>query len=80
MDNIAQSLELKPAADKNQSLVLTPLEDLKGFLFHHLGRLFLFLITCSSVLLVLLIFFFVIREAIPFLTKFSITKFLTTKS
>lgn len=80
MDNIAQNFELKPAADKKQSLVLTPLEDLKGFLFHHLGRLLLFLITCSSVLLVLLIFFFVIREAIPFLTKFSLIEFLTTKS
>ena len=79
MDNIAQNFELKPAAGKNQSLVLTPLQDLGGFLFHHLGRLLLFLITCSSVLLVLLIFFFVIREAIPFLTKFSLTEFLTTK-
>ena len=80
MNDIVQSNKPKPAADKNQSLVLTPLQDLGGFLFHHLGRLLLFLITCSSVLLVLLIFFFVIREAIPFLTKFSLTKFLTTKS
>jgi phosphate transport system permease protein len=73
--------ELEPANGlKNQSLVLTPLQDMKGFLFHHLGRLLLFLITSSSVLLVLLIFFFVVREAVPFLTKFSLTEFLTTKS
>jgi phosphate transport system permease protein len=73
--------ELEPAIGlKNQSLVLTPLQDIKGFLFHHLGRLSLFLITCSSVLLVLLIFFFVVREALPFFTKFSLIEFLTTKS
>ena len=73
--------QLEPAiGSNNQSLVLTPLQDLRGFLFHHLGRLLLFLITCSSVLLVLLIFFFVIREALPFLTKFSLIEFLTTKS
>ena len=80
MNNVVQNNKLKPAAGINQSLVLTPLEDLRGFLLHHLGRLLLFLITCSSVLLVLLIFFFVIREAIPFLTKFSLAEFLTTKS
>jgi phosphate transport system permease protein len=80
MNSAIQSLELEPAADKNRSLVLTPLQDLKGFLFHHLGRLLLFLITCSSVLLVLLIFFFVIRQAIPFFAKFSLTEFLTTAS
>jgi len=75
-----QNLELKPAVDKYQPLVLTPLEDIRGFLFHHLGRFLLFLITFSSVLLMLLIFFFVIREAIPFLMKFNLTEFLTTKS
>ncbi len=73
--------ELEPAIGlKNPSLVLTPLQDLRGFLFHHIGRLALFLITCSSVLLVLLIFFFVIREALPFFAKFSLIEFLTTKS
>ncbi|MDD5011774.1 MAG: phosphate ABC transporter permease subunit PstC [Phycisphaerae bacterium] len=80
MNNTIKGLQFEPAADKNQSLVLTPLQDLKGFLFHHLGRLLLFLITCSSVLLVLLIFFFVIRQAIPFFAKFSLAEFLTTAS
>ncbi len=79
-DSTIQGQQLRPAADKNQSLVLTPLQDMKGFLLHHIGRMLLFLITCSSVVLVLLIFFFVIRQALPFFTKFSLIEFLTTKS
>lgn len=75
-----QTQQFEPAAGKSQSLVLTPLQDLKGFLLHHLGRFLLFAITCSSVLLVLLIFFFVVREGLPFFTKFSLSEFLTTKS
>jgi phosphate transport system permease protein len=58
--------------------VLTPTEDIKGFLTLHLGRFALFLITCTSVFAVFLIFLFVIREALPFLAKFSITEFLTS--
>jgi phosphate transport system permease protein len=58
--------------------VLTPTEDIRGFLTLHLGRSVLFLITCTSVLAVFLIFLFVIREAIPFLAKFSIKEFLTS--
>ncbi len=80
MDNIVQNNKLKSTAGRDQPLILTPLQDMRGFLFHHLGRLLLFLITCSSMLLVLLIFFFVIREAIPFLTKFSLAEFLATQS
>jgi phosphate transport system permease protein len=80
IDDTIQNLQARPAAEKNQSLVLTPLQDMKGFLLQHLGRMFLFMITCSSVLLVLLIFFFVIRQGLPFFTKFSLIEFLTTKS
>ena len=69
---------LAPAAESHRPLVLTPTEDIKGFLTLHLGRLALFLITCTSVLAVFLIFFFVIREALPFLAKFSIIEFLTS--
>lgn len=61
----------------DQPLVLTPLEDIKGFLSYHLGRLFLFVITCSSVLAVFLIFFFVIRQAVPFVKEYNMFKFLT---
>jgi len=80
MNNTLESWRLRPAAEKSQSLVLTPLEDLKGFIAHHLGKFLLFLITCSSVIAVFLIFFFVIRQSLPFLTKFSLTEFLATKS
>jgi phosphate transport system permease protein len=58
--------------------VLTPTEDIKGFLALHLGRTALFIITCTSVLAVLLIFLFVIKESLPFLAKFSIKEFLTS--
>jgi len=80
MKNTILSKEIKPVAgSSSQSLVLTPLEDLKGFLFHHLGRLLLFLITCSSVIAVFLIFFFVIRESIPFIKNHDLAEFLTSK-
>lgn len=77
---------LQPAADSPeppqggnpQPLLLTYKEDLKGYVFSYLGRSALFLITCTSVLSVLVIFIFVGREAIPFLTRFSITEFLTS--
>jgi phosphate transport system permease protein len=71
------NIALEPAAEKYRPLVLTPSEDLKGYIASHLGRALLFLITCSSVLAVLLIFFFVIREAFGFLNEFSLVEFLT---
>jgi len=71
---------LEPAADRGRSLVLAPLEDLRGFCLHHLGRFLLFMTTLSSVLLVFLIFFFVIRESLPFLSKFSMVEFLGSRS
>jgi len=80
INDTIQNRRTGPAADKNQSLVLTPLQDMKGFLLQHLGRMFLFLVTCSSVVLVLLIFFFVIRQGLPFFSKFGLAEFLTTKS
>ncbi len=80
MENTITNREAEPVAESNDlSLVLTPLEDLRGFLFHHLGRLLLFLITSSSVIAVFLIFFFVIREAMPFIKEHDLIKFLTSK-
>jgi phosphate transport system permease protein len=70
----------RPAAGKNQSLVLTPLEDLRGFFVHKLGQILFFSVTCSSVIFVLLIFFFIVRESIPFFTQFSVKEFFTSKS
>ena len=81
MSNALKDIQLQNAADQSgQSLVLTPLEDLKGFLIHHLGKFLLFFITCSSVLAVFLIFFFVIRESIPFIASRNITDFFTSTS
>jgi phosphate transport system permease protein len=56
----------KAAAGFSRPLLLTPSEDFVGFLSGHLGRAVLFLITATSVAAVLLIFYFVIRESIPF--------------
>ena len=59
------------------SLVLTPFEDLRGFALHHAGRLLLLGITCSSVLAIALIFYFVLRQAMPFILHEDIKTFLT---
>jgi phosphate transport system permease protein len=77
MNEVKLTLSLEPAVGFSRPLALTPGQDLKGYLAAKFGRAALFLITCSSVLAVLLIFTFVIREAIPFLTQFSLAEFLT---
>src|SRR4030042_1974537 len=74
------TVALEPAVGFSRPLALTPGQDLKGYLAAHAGRAALFLITCSSVLAVLLIFIFVIREAVPFLMQFSLVEFLTGTS
>lgn len=71
---------LKPAADsERQSLVLTIGQDIRGWVLSHLGKALLFLITCTSVISVLLIFYFVVREAVPFITKHGLGEFLTSQ-
>lgn len=62
----------------SQPLLLTYTQDMKGFLLRHLGRIALFVLTCTSVLAVFLIFLFVILETFPFLNRFSIVEFLTS--
>ncbi len=57
------------AAGFARPLLLTPSEDMLGFLSGHIGRGVLFLITTTSVAAVMLIFYFVIREAVPFFVK-----------
>ena len=68
------------SAEFNRPLLLTQGEDLRGYLISHGGRIFLFLMTCISVLAVLLIFFFVIRQALPFLKQHSLTESLTSRN
>ena len=67
-----------PATGFRQPLVLTYGQDIRGYLFKHVGRLALLAMTCTSVLAVLLIFLFVILEAFPFLGKVSLVEFLTS--
>ena len=69
---IAAAADFKP-------LLLTASEDMKSYIIGRLGRLTLFLITCTSVLTVLLIFVFIIREAIPFFTDHSFIDFVSNK-
>ena len=57
------------AADFDRPLLLTPGQDSIGWLLSHAGRALLFLITFTSVISVLLIFFFIAREAFPFLVQ-----------
>lgn len=71
------TLTLKRAADTFRPLLLTPNQDLKGYILTHLGRMVLFLVACTSVVAIFLIFLFVIREAIGFLQTESLTVFLS---
>jgi phosphate transport system permease protein len=80
MSNGRANQGLQHTADFDQPLLLTHTEDLKGFILSHLGRAVLFFITCSSVIAVLLIFVFVIREALPFMTRFNLVEFITRKN
>ncbi len=62
-----------------QSLKLTATEDIKGFIVRNVGQWTLFLITCTSVLAVFLIFFFIIKEAVPFILEGNLVEFFTSK-
>ena len=78
MDDTQSDKAIQPAAVFQQPLVLTFGQDVKGFLFRHMGAFALFLFTFTSVLAVMLIFLFVTMEAFPFLTKHSLVDFLTS--
>jgi phosphate transport system permease protein len=66
LNNQTAHLSVKPTLVTYPALALTPGQDLKGYVFAKLGKATLLLITCSSVLAVLLIFYFVIRESLIF--------------
>jgi len=53
----------------DRPLLLTPGQDLSGWAFRNVGRALLFLVASTCILSVLFIFLFILREAIPFLTK-----------
>ncbi len=80
MNDTQSEKALQPAAVFKQPLVLTFGQDVKGFLFRHIGAFVLFLFTFTSVAAVLLIFLFITMEAFPFLAGHSIAEFLTSTS
>lgn len=57
------------AAVLEPSLLLTPRENLRGFILHALGRTVLFLAAATSAAAVFLIFLFIIREAVLFFSE-----------
>jgi phosphate transport system permease protein len=66
------------ATDFEPPLALTYGRDVRGVLSRYVGRIVLLLLTCTSVVTVLLIFLFVILEAFPFLSKINLVEFLTS--
>ena len=79
MNNAEVNLTLEPAVDTPRPLVLTPGEDLRGYLLAHLGRAVLFGMTFTSVLAVLLILLFVILRSFSFLSGYSLVEFLASR-
>jgi len=72
-----QSSRPAEAARFDRPLLLSPGKDLRGYVFNKLGRAFLFLVTFVSVIAVLLIFYFIIREAAGFLASPFVKQFFT---
>jgi phosphate transport system permease protein len=72
-----QVIHTNAAAQFTRPLRLTIAEDLRGLIAARVGHAILFLITSVSVVAVLLIFFFVIRESLPFLFRGGLTKSLS---
>jgi phosphate transport system permease protein len=69
MAQAADTVEARPrsaAAEFDRPLLLTPRENLTGYVGSRAGRAALFLVTTTSVVAVLLIFVFIIREAVAF--------------
>jgi phosphate transport system permease protein len=67
---------VKAAAGFDRPLLLTPGEDLRGCVLRYTGQSILLAVTFTSVVAVLLIFYFIIREALPFLVSHGLTSLL----
>lgn len=87
MTQPTQTFDSNAAARFTRPLRLSATEDMRGYVGSHLGRALLFLTTFLSVVAVLLIFAFVIYEALPFFFKGSfsdafsrVKEFLVTNS
>lgn len=66
MAETASSIDTGAAAEFDRPLLLTPRENLTGYVGSHVGRATLFLVTATSMVAVLLIFAFILREAAGF--------------
>ncbi len=66
------------AAGSGQSLLLSSAQDIRSYLMSRIGRLLLLAVTSTSVLSVLLIFYFISKEAVPFFSDYSTLDFLTS--
>ncbi|RKY26013.1 MAG: phosphate ABC transporter permease subunit PstC [Planctomycetota bacterium] len=64
----------------NRPLLLSPAQDLQGYLAAVLGKMFLLGITCVSLMVVVLIFVFISKEAWPFFATHGIGKLLGSTS
>lgn len=65
----ARAIGRPPAADLDRSLLLTPGQDLVGYLSRLAGRGLLTLITSTSIIAVLLIFLFILKESWSFFSS-----------
>jgi phosphate transport system permease protein len=66
------------AARFDRPLLLSARQDMRGYLLGKAGRFFLFALTSMSVLAVLMIFAYIIREALPFFAKHRILEFISS--
>lgn len=66
------------AVNFDRPLMLSPSQDLFGYLFNRIGQAFLFMVTFTSVVAVLLIFLFIIKEAMPFVMSNDLNEFFTS--
>jgi phosphate transport system permease protein len=74
----SQAIGSTTAAGFDRPLLLTPGEDLAGWVFRNAGRAILFLIASTCVLAVLFIFLFILKEAVPFLVSGHLAEMFTS--
>lgn len=79
-DRTIETLDQAATSKFDRPLLLSPGEDLVGYLAAAAGKALLLVVTCASVLAVILIFVFITREAWPFLTSGSIGELLGSSS
>ena len=68
----------KKVDDFDLPLLLTPSQDMVGYFGRYLGKALLFSVTAFSVVAVLLILFFVCKEAWPFIHSGKLVEFITS--